>query len=72
MESPSARGTRVMIHLVQAVEYFTSVYFCAAMQVINVIMKRGASQGTRGFLFRFGWNIISINPLVYNKCKLFF
>lgn len=39
------------------------------MQVINVIMRRAKDQVARGFLFRLGWNIISINPLVYNKCK---
>lgn len=27
-------------------------------------------QSARGFLFTFGWNIISINSLVYNKCKV--
>lgn len=27
-------------------------------------------QSARGFLFTFGWNIISINSLEYNKCKV--
>jgi hypothetical protein len=41
------------------------VYACP----ITVSKTVSRIQGARGFLFTFGWNIISINSLEYNKCK---